>query len=270
MQHEKRRSSKDEPKPVTYRIAENPASVADTVDILHDILLDFDSELKFLERNKLKPEPFRLWSQVEPLAWYLNDSLCDWNATVNQKYLADCISLVGTMLLTTIEVLIANSIFTQEPPTIRNLGLVLALILQPSKTACRDELCHANENGWTCHIIRLADEHHVKIAGAEGIDTHIQSLRDRETALKATRHRNRINRFLRETVGLVLMPTEEELAAIVAKEGQTQFRKGTGGRTVWMPEDDYDADGLRLWMRWDFRKEYRHSLGKSGRCYRAL
>ena len=70
----------------------------------------------------------------------------------------------------------------------------------------------------------LVDKRNVLIDKMDGIDTHIQSLRDRQVALEATRHRNRVNQFLRETLGPLRLPTE-------AKERQTQFRKGTGERT---------------------------------------
>ena len=261
----KRSTDEDKTKAGKHPIARDSATVIDTLDVLYEILRDFEDEMRFTDRNKLRSQPLQMWSKVEALAWYLNDTLCDWDVTVHKQYMAECINLVGTMLLTTIDVLIFKGIFTHQPPAIRNLGLVLALILQSTKRACRDELCPANENGWTYKAISLADKHSVLIDGVEGIDTHIQSLRDRQVALEATRHRNRVNRFLRQTVGSVRLPTEAELSEIVAKEGQTQFRKGTGERTCWMPDDDYDADGLRLWMRWDFRKEYRYSLAKRGR-----
>lgn len=263
----KQSTGEDETKTVKRPIARDSATVIDTLDVLYDILRDFEDEMKFTERNELRSQPLQMWSKVEALAWYLNDQLGDWDVTVYKQYLAACINLVGTMLLTTIEVMIFKGLFTHQPPAIRNLGLVLALILQSTKRACRDELCRANENGWTYKVISLADKHNVLIGDVEGIGTQIQSLRDRQVDLEATRHRNRVNRFLRETVGPVRLATESELSDIVAKEGQTQFRKGTGERTCWMPDDDYDADGLRLWMRWDFRKEYRYSLGKMGRLY---
>ena len=206
-----------------------------------------------------------MWSKVEAVAWLLNDGICCWPSITKQRQWTNCITLIGVMVLTTIDTLIQYEAFTPDQTIIRNLELVLALIVQSTKAACRDDLCFTNENGWAVLVARIAITHNVVIEGVEDINRHLVEICDKQIALDTKRRRNRINEYLRSCVGLVCMPTEDQLTAIEAKEGETQARRGTGMRTCWMPEDDLDSEGLRLWKRWDFAKEFKHLFPRKKR-----
>ncbi|KAG7006796.1 hypothetical protein G7Y79_00013g035680 [Physcia stellaris] len=236
------------PKPI------NVDTIADAVCIeLNHIFYDFEQEI--LELDEF--QPLNMWAKVEAVAWLLNDDLCCWQSITQRAQWTNCVTLIGVMVLTTIDTLIEYDLFRPDQTVIRNLELVLALLALSTKSACRDDLCNANENGWAVLIARFSITHKVVIGGLDGINGHMVGICDKQIVLEATRCLNRITQCLRECVGLVRMPTEEKLAAIEAKEGETQARKGTGMRTCWMPEDDLDSEGLRLWKRWDFAKEFK-------------
>ena len=68
--------------------------------------------------------------------------------------------LFGTALLTTIDILIKQSIFKSENSEIRNIALILGHFL--SFVHEIKELCRANEDGWKRRVLERADEHEIK------------------------------------------------------------------------------------------------------------
>ena len=82
--------------------------------------------------------------------------------------------LIGTALLTTIDVLIEKGLFANNSK-IRNIGLILSMFLQfaadESDTSC-------NEDGWKAVVVEKADAHGVTIQGLVGIDKLVQDIRD--------------------------------------------------------------------------------------------
>ena len=68
--------------------------------------------------------------------------------------------LFGTALLTTIDILINQSIFKSENSEIRNIALILGHFL--SFVHEIKELCRANEDGWKRRVLERADEHEIK------------------------------------------------------------------------------------------------------------
>ena len=86
------------------------------------------------------------------------------------------IMLIGTALLTTIDVLIAQGLFTNTSSKIRNLGLVLSLFLQFVED--EGETASCNEDGWKAVVVERADACGVIIQGLVDIDELVQDIRD--------------------------------------------------------------------------------------------
>ena len=84
--------------------------------------------------------------------------------------------LIGTALLTTIDFLIAQGLFTNTSSKIRNLGLVLSLFLQFAED--EGEIPSCNEDGWNAVVVEKADAHGVTIQGLVGSYELVQSIRD--------------------------------------------------------------------------------------------
>ncbi len=84
--------------------------------------------------------------------------------------------LIGTALLTTIDFLIAQGLFTSTSSKIRNLGLVLSLFLQFPEDEGETPSC--NEDGWNVVVVEKADAHGVTIQGLVESYELAQSIRD--------------------------------------------------------------------------------------------
>lgn len=84
------------------------------------------------------------------------------------------VMIIGTALLTTIDVLIAHGLFTNTSSKIRNLGLILSLFLQ----FAQDEEVQLNEDGWDYVVVKKADTHEVTIKGLENSHELVESVRD--------------------------------------------------------------------------------------------
>lgn len=70
------------------------------------------------------------------------------------------VMLFGTALLTTIDILIKNSLFKSENSDIRNIALILGHFL--NFVHDMKEMCVANEDGWKATVLERADEHEIK------------------------------------------------------------------------------------------------------------
>ena len=86
------------------------------------------------------------------------------------------VMLIGTALLTTIDVLIQKGLFANNSSKIRNIGLILSMFLQFS--ADESETAERNEDGWNTVVVEKADAHGVTIQGLVGIDELVQAIRD--------------------------------------------------------------------------------------------
>ncbi len=86
------------------------------------------------------------------------------------------IMLIGTALLTTIDVLIQKADFTNDSSKIRNIGLILSMFLQFAED--EGEIPSCNEDGWKAVVVEKADAHGVTIEGLVGIDELVQDIRD--------------------------------------------------------------------------------------------
>ena len=86
------------------------------------------------------------------------------------------IMLIGTALLTTIDVLIQKRLFTNNSSKIRNIGLILSMFLQFA--ADESGIAEGNEDGWKTVVVEKADAHGVTIQGLVGINELVQAIRE--------------------------------------------------------------------------------------------
>ena len=68
--------------------------------------------------------------------------------------------LFGTALLTTIDILIEESLFKSANSDIRNVALILGHFLSFAQDM--KEMCRANEDGWRKIVLARADEHGIE------------------------------------------------------------------------------------------------------------
>lgn len=179
-----------------------------------------------------------------------------------------CAMLVGSAILTTLEVLFQYKLF-KATSTFHNLSLVLALLIRCTSTMELDEegnqsaglnytglfndrLCRQNENGWASVVIDLARKHGVIIHRIGEVDETIKCRLKAEESLKVKRDEARVlqHTWIKAGVGVVL-PSEATLADAAWKEGRPPC-----GRAAWKPADDFDGNGIRYRKRWHFVKEY--------------
>lgn len=90
---------------------------------------------------------------------------------------ADIVALLSCALLTTLDILISNNLFT-ETSSIRNLGLILSQWLGFTRGAGDEEMCPNGQNFWKHAVIRLADKHALEIAGTAGIEDYVKACRE--------------------------------------------------------------------------------------------
>lgn len=136
---------------------------------------------------------------------------------------AHCLSLIGTALLTTLEVLIEHNLFTPPSSTnpIRNIGFVLAQFLKSDTAKLDSELCRGNETGWLIEVVKMADEHKVEIKGVFGIEERLRRIRDAAATQKPKQNRK---------------PAAEK-------------------KRAWTLGQDFNSQGKRLWRKWDWKRE---------------
>lgn len=187
-------------------------------EVMDNMLLAFDKEAK-----KKTRVPMAMWSHIEGMAWFFNGDLFHFHTTDDPEANAHCLSLVGTALLTTLEVLIEHNLFIPASITnpIRNIGLVLSRFISSDTTVLRSELCDRNETGWLVQVVKMADEHQVEIEGVYGIEEKLKEIRDAAAAQKPKRNRK--------------PPAEKKRA--------------------WSLSQDFNSQGKRLWRRWDWKRE---------------
>lgn len=187
-----------------------------TAEVMENMLLAFDKDAK-----KKVTEPMVLWSHVEGMAWFLNGDLIQWNMSDDSEGNAAIVAMFGTAILTTIDILIEHNLSSDSSSEVRNVGLVLSQLLRFASDM--EDLCgRENDHGWKQVLVRLADKHGVEIKGRKDIDEVVQNIREED---------------------------EDE------DEEQQEAREKAGRKKTWKPQDDYDDTGLRLWGRWDWKKE---------------
>ena len=83
--------------------------------------------------------------------------------------------LIGTALLTTIDLLISQGLFTNTGSKIRNLGLILSMFFEFAEDAGEHE---CNEDGWNYEIVKKADAHDITIEGLVSSYELVERVRD--------------------------------------------------------------------------------------------
>ncbi|KAL8865108.1 MAG: hypothetical protein Q9198_009475 [Flavoplaca austrocitrina] len=84
--------------------------------------------------------------------------------------------LIGTALLTTIDLLKTRDLFKPHSSTIRNVGLILAMFIKFAHTF--RELCRLNEDGWIVPVIKAAESRSIGIKGPANIKNILKTIKN--------------------------------------------------------------------------------------------
>ena len=142
------------------------------------------------------------------------------------------VMLIGTALLTTIDLLNSQGLFTKNSSKIRNLGLILSMFLEFAKDA-GEHIC--NEDGWTYELVKEADAHNVTIQGLVRSSDLVESIRGLDFASDISEEPEDIS---------YLNP--EALADYMSYHYQSRQS----------PSDSYEK---RSWEQYDWNIEVRHT-----------
>ena len=211
--------------------------------VMHNILEDFMIELS----SRRQRRALVLWARMEAMAWFVNTlpASNEWHHFQDWRRPRTYIMLFGVALLTTINTLLQQNLFKDDEPKISNLGLVLALFIQstwtsPSSTGnsfrgkdaykspFTNDICVSNENGWAAEVVRLADQHGVRINGVKSIDLIVERWRRSQNVFEPTRDRiwKEHNAVLQDQE--IIPPSEATSASVGAKEDETLGGTGQG------------------------------------------
>ena len=203
-----------------------------TQEVMENMLLAFDEAMNPAAAAGAGEEPLdlmlRLWAQVEGMALFLNDDLMEYNMIDDSASVARFAEIIGTAVLSTIDLLIARGMFvknTNKNGAIRNIGLMLCRFIEFAQT--QDDASSMNENGWVNRIVKLADEHGVAIEGKPDIEETLESIR---------------------------ADIEDEDEEPPSKAEATRYAKA---KKKWTPKGDRDDEGSRVWRSWDWTAEFK-------------
>ena len=143
--------------------------------------------------------------------------------------------LIGTALLTTIDVLISQGLFTNNSSKIRNIGLILSLFLEFAED--EGEIPSCNEDGWNAVVVEKADAHGVTIEGLVESYELAMSLRD-----------NVYNSDCSEEEDITGMDPEE-LATYMSERYQSREQSYT--------TETFELGEKRSWKQYDWDIEVR-------------
>lgn len=87
------------PPKLVFHTIEDQGSSDPVIEVLEKIFLDFD------DVHKVK-DPFAMWARLDGMAWFLNSKLCNWPLVRDIDQKGRCIMLLGTAILTTVQLLI--------------------------------------------------------------------------------------------------------------------------------------------------------------------
>ena len=202
-----------------------------TQEVMENMLLAFDEAMSpaaaaaAAAGEKPLDLMWRLWAQVEGMALFLNDDLVEYNMIDDSASVARFAEIIGTAVLSTIDLLIARGWFAPTSSAIRNTGLMLGRFIEFAQS--QDDASGMNENGWLHRIVKLADEHGVAIEGKPDDEKVLQSIRaDIEDADEE--------------------PPSKAEAARYAR-----------AKKKWTPKGDRDDEGSRVWGSWDWTVEFK-------------
>lgn len=189
-----------------------------TQEVVENMLAAFD--------KAMTAEPVDLmlvWAQVEGMALFLNDDLMEYNMIDDGASVARFAEIIGTAMLSTIDLLIEKGLFVKNDSAIRNIGLVLCRFIEFGQT--QDDASMMNENGWVNRIVKMADEHGVVINGKPDIEEVVESIR---------------------------ADVEDE-----EPPSKSEAARYSKAKKKWTPKGDRDDGGDRVWRRWDWTVEFK-------------
>ncbi|MCJ1380156.1 hypothetical protein MMC17_003259 [Xylographa soralifera] len=139
-------------------------------EVMENQLLDFSKEFK---KKTLLP----LWAKLEGISLFINTDLFQWGMYEDPyRKNAQLVALYGTLLLSTVDRLIAQNEFTPSS-SIQNLGLVLGLFIEFA-VGTGSTFCEDGQDGWTRRVVKMADKHGVEISGPFAIQETVKKIRD--------------------------------------------------------------------------------------------
>ncbi|KAI4176182.1 MAG: hypothetical protein LQ343_001226 [Gyalolechia ehrenbergii] len=152
--------------------------------------------------------------------------------------------LIGTALLSVIDVLISHSLFHSDSNTkIRNIGFIICYYIYFAHQ--EHESCRNNEAGWTRVLVQKAEEHGVHIEGLYGIEDMINALNasPSKTITSASASSNKHQRPSRGVSNLNMIHAYESAPPLVGVLTLELLRAHEEGGT---PRD---------WSKYDLKKE---------------
>lgn len=144
--------------------------------------------------------------------------------------------LIGTAVLTMIDILIEENRFKQKHDYVRNIGLVLAHFIQFAHNM--EGICRRNEDSWKKVVVAEADEYGIKTEGLPNVESEVRKIRD-----SGKKKRNELGENEKEVM------TKRVAAKNIVESYES--RKLSGIITLEMINE-----GLRrCWDLWDWNKE---------------
>ncbi|KAL8835928.1 MAG: hypothetical protein Q9176_006612 [Flavoplaca citrina] len=159
------------------------------------------------------------------------------------------IQLIGTALLTTIDLLTTNHLFHPDS-SIRNIGFILGLFLE--FVTGYEEACEGDEDGWRFVVVRRMDAVGVEVSGTERVVGIVEGLREIVQEEAEQRGREGLERRDGGSVdkkggdGVGLAKDGED-------DGDTR-KKVPNFVNAYRPDSDLEAE-CREWCLWDWRVE---------------
>lgn len=166
------------------------------------------------------------------------------NLGIEREANAKRLMLIGTALLSVIDVLISHSLFHSDSNTkIRNIGFIICYYIYFAHQ--EHESCRNNEAGWTRVLVQKAEEHGVHIEGLYGIEDMINALNasPSKTITSASASSNKHQRPSRGVSNLNMIHAYESAPPLVGVLTLELLRAHEEGGT---PRD---------WSKYDLKKE---------------
>ncbi|KAL8847432.1 MAG: hypothetical protein Q9221_007542 [Calogaya cf. arnoldii] len=115
-----------------------------------------------------------VWSLIESMAFFLNSDVEAWYPINDNEGNGKRVMLIGTTLLTAVDLLKDRNLFKSQGSPIRNLGLILALFIEFAHTL--REQCRLNEDGWVIPVIKAAESCSIGIQSPENIEVTLETI----------------------------------------------------------------------------------------------
>ncbi|KAL9033731.1 MAG: hypothetical protein Q9180_005792 [Flavoplaca navasiana] len=140
-----------------------------TREVVENILLTFDKAVRSEQMDV-----WVVWAHIEGLARFLSQR--NWAFYhISDHSTTNLIQLIGTALLTTIDLLTTNHLFHPDSP-IRNIGFILGLFLE--FVIGYEEACEGDEDGWRFVVVRKMYAYGIQVSGTERARGVLQGLRE--------------------------------------------------------------------------------------------